>query len=232
MSGKSFFVMLVAVLVLGGGLGGAFVGGIALGKGQDDSETPAAATQQANAGLTQAPGNASANGAGQTSLDQIRQRIQSGEVTPEELAQLREQFQGGAGGAGGAFGGFAGRDGVAGVTGTIESIEGATLTVNTPQGPLRAVIAEDTVVQMFSQVEPEELETGAQVTVLGERGEDGVVTARTIVIAPEGIGGLFGGGGRGLFGGQGGGPGLPGGQRGGLELPEGRGVGQRSPGAR
>lgn len=232
MSGKSFFVMLVAVLVLGGSLGGAFVGGIALGKGQEDADTPAATIQQANAGLAQALGNVSTNGAGQTSLDQIRQRIQSGEVTPEELARLREQLQERAGGGGGAFGGFAGRAGGTGLTGTVESIEGPTLTINTTQGPLQAFIAEDTVIQMFSQVEPEELETGAQVTVLGERREDGVVVARTIVLAPEGIGGLLGGRGRGFFGGQGGAQGFPGEQSGALELPEGRRAGQRSPGSR
>ena len=38
MNAKAFVLLLATVLVLGAGLGGAFAGGLALGKSQDDEE--------------------------------------------------------------------------------------------------------------------------------------------------------------------------------------------------
>ena len=83
--------------------------------------------------------------------------------------------------------------GQGGLIGTLESIEGDTLTINTIQGPLQATIDQNTAVQMFTEVEASQLNIGVQVTVLGEPGEDGALSARTILISPEGTGGLFGG---------------------------------------
>ena len=73
---------------------------------------------------------------------------------------------------------------------------------------MQVVITEDTAVQMFTQVEPDELENGTRVTVVGQRGEDGAVMAQTIVIVPEGSGELFGG--QGFRGRQGDGLSIPG----------------------
>ena len=109
----------------GGGIGGAFVGGIALGKSQEVAE---AAQVAPSAALT--PGSA------QQSF---------GALTAEQRDQFRQQFQGreliAAGDPSSFGGGFSGRGGL---TGAIEKIDGDTLTVNTPQGPLLATITAET----------------------------------------------------------------------------------------
>lgn len=184
MNTKSFVTLVVAVLVLGGGLGGAFVGGIALGKNQEDgvalnsasTQLPSGTDQQASGQLTQ------------EQLDQFRQQIQSGEFDPEARDQFRRQFQDrfGQGGTGDlGFGGGA-------LTGTVESIEGDTITINTAQGPLQATISTDTSIQIITDGTLGDLENGIQVTVRGERGEDGTVEATSLTVTPEGLGGLFG----------------------------------------
>ncbi len=168
MQTKVFMLLLVAVMVLGGGLGGAFAGGMALGKSQGKEAA-------LNALPAQAPSDPS-------------QQL-PGQFTPEQLQQFRQQFQDQAG-RGGALGG-AGRSGLAG---SIETIEGNTVTINTAQGPLQAIISADTTIQMSVAGTVDDLKTGLRVTVIGQRGEDGTVTARSIIIAPEGADGFFGGG--------------------------------------
>ena len=206
MNSKAFVTLLVAVLILGGALGGAFAGGVALGKNGGEE-----APQSNLPGTSSPPGGQQAQGQpDQGQLGLLRQRIQSGEISEEELAQLREQLQGqggqagqggpgGPGGPGGlGGGGFAGRGGL---TGTIESVGDGTLTINTPQGPLQATIGADTTIQVFAQGSVTDLETGVRVTVTGQRGDDGSVQAATIIVVPEGAEGFLGGGlpgGRGL----------------------------------
>ena len=137
-------------------------------------------------------------------LSELRRRFQSGEVTQEELVQLRERFggRGGAGGFGGdgasdgrGFGGGGsdlrgGFDGGEGLAGTIENIEGNTITINTTRGPLEATMGADTAIPMFVEGTLADLSTGLLVTVIGQRAEDGTVAAASIVIAPEGLEGL------------------------------------------
>ncbi len=122
----------------------------------------------------------------QDQLDQIRQRFQSGEANPEELAQLRQRFQG-QGDTRTGPGGFG--DG-AGLTGTIESVDGNEVTVNTPQGPLPVSVVDSTTIQMLTQSTLEELETGLQVTVVGEQRDDGTITASAIIVSPQGLDGF------------------------------------------
>ena len=179
MNAKSFTLLLAAFLALGGGLGGAFVGGIALGKNQEGASAQTNVPAQQSAVQSDAP-----------SPDQLRQQIQSGELSQEEAAQLRQQFQN-QDGLGAARQGFAAGDGL---TGTIEKIEGNMVTVNTPQGSLQATIESDTIIQRTIEVTLEDLVEGMRLTVIGERGEDGTVEARTILVIPEGEDGLFGGG--------------------------------------
>ena len=184
MNTKSFVTLVIAILVLGGSLGGAFVGGIALGKNQEDdvalnsasTQLPSGTDQQASGQLTQ------------EQLDQFRQQIQSGEFDPENRDQLRQQFQDqfGQGGPDGL-----GFGGAGGLTGTIEGIEGDTITINTAQGPLQATISTDTTIQIFAEGTLTDLENGTQVTVRGQRREDGTVEATSITVTPEGLGGLF-----------------------------------------
>ena len=225
MSTKAFVWLLVGFLAVGGSLGGAFAGGVVLGKSQGDeadgngvsSELPSSLGQQAST-QPDAP-----------SLDQLRHRFQSGDITPEEAAQFRQQFQGqfgggGTGGGGGLGGGGRRFGGGAVMTGTIEAIVGNIVTLNTTQGPLEATIGEDTAIQMFAEGTLSDLLTGARITVTGERGEDGTVVATSILLVPEGGDGFIGGGGFGGFGGGGfGGGGFGGGDRqrgGGLSIPQ------------
>ena len=187
MNTKAFVLLLVAVLVVGGSLGGAFVDGMAIGKSQESE----AAQSVPTATLTPpGSGRQAADEASPPSLIELRQRLQSGQATPEDLAQLRKQFQGGfaAGGGDVAFGGGAR------VSGTV--------TVNTAQGLLRAAVGPETTIHRIAQVTLADLTEGAQITVVGQRAEDGTVEATSIMLTPEGADGFFGGGfrGRGGFG--------------------------------
>ena len=196
MSAKGFVLMLVAVLVLVGALAGSFVGGLLLGKSQE--ETP-----QSSQAATTLPGQASADQTNGPSFAQIQQQLQSGELSQDDLAQFREQFQGRFGQDGGGFGGGGG------LVGTLESVEGDTISLSTPQGTLKATVGGETIIQQTAQIGLEDLLEGMRLTVVGERAEDGTVEARTVIVVPEGSegfgGGGFGGRGRGGFGGRQGG---------------------------
>ena len=207
MSTKAFVWLLVGFLAVGGAFGGAFAGGVVLGKSQGDEADRNGVSPQPPSSL----GQQASTQPDAPSLDQIRQRIQSGDITPEDAAQFRQQFQGqfGGGGPGGGGRRFADR---AGMTGTIERIEGNIVTLNTPQGPLEATIGEDTAIQMFAEGTLSDLLTGARITVTGERGREGTVVATSVLVIPEGGDGGFGGG----FGGFGGGARQ---RDGGLSLP-------------
>ncbi|MFH1560918.1 MAG: hypothetical protein ABID84_05905 [Chloroflexota bacterium] len=181
MNTKSFVSLMIAVLMLGGSLGGAFVGGIALGKSQAE-KAPSSSAPLSSDSSSQQPDQTS-----QEQLDEIRQWIQSGQLDTETRDQLRQQLQGQFG-----QGGIPGLPNRGGLTGTIEKVEGNTVTVNTPQGPLRATIGADTTIQMSVEGTVEDLATGTQVTVVGQPGEDGTVQATSIVLVPEGSTGFLG----------------------------------------
>ena len=215
MNNKAFMSLVVGVLVLGAAIGGSFMGGIAVGKGQT-SESGASE----NVLTLPPPGGAAApaleSSDGAQSLAQLREQVQAGEASQESLAQLRQQFQGqfGAGGQGGGFGGggTGGRLGLGGgLTGTVEAVEIDKITINTAEGTLEVTIGPDTVVQRTEVVTLtlDELVQGLRLTVAGERNDAGVLEAATIFVVPEGAagpGGFGGFGGRrpggGGFGGQ------------------------------
>ena len=130
----------------------------------------------------------------QEELEQLRQKLQSGELSAEErqeaIQRLRAQFGGGQGGQGG-FGGGGGTQAV----GSIEGISGNTITVATELASVTASVGENTNISITSILEPASLTDGAQVMVVSERVE-GSTLARAITIIPEGQGG-FGRGGQG-----------------------------------
>jgi hypothetical protein len=193
-------MMLAVFVVLGVSLGGAFVGGVALGKSQGDDSADVNSGALAGSSLQQQAtdqsgqvfqrGSASpedlaslrerfqSGELGSEELAQIRQRFQSEEDTPDELSQIRQQFGQGSGGRGA-------------LTGTVNDVEGNTMTVETAQGPLRATINDETVLQKLAVIEPDDLQAGAQVAVIGQPGEDGLVVARLVFITPEGAAGFF-----------------------------------------
>ncbi|MDA0769223.1 MAG: hypothetical protein BZY79_05325 [SAR202 cluster bacterium Casp-Chloro-G4] len=89
---KPFQVLLIGAAVWGITLALAFVGGIAVGNSGDDN---AMAGQTAGISGDQAAFDPA-------DREALRQRIQSGEATQEEIDQLRQRFQQG-GGQGGQF---------------------------------------------------------------------------------------------------------------------------------
>lgn len=211
MSNKNFMLMIVGVLVLGGAIGGSFVGGMVVGGG-DSSDAEAATNVVTLPSPEGRTATAAVEPSGDTpSLADLRQQFQSGDLSQEDVAELREQLQGqfGAGGAGREFALRLGGAG-AGLTGTVEAVESDKITVNTAQGPLEVTIGANTVVQKTEIVALtlDDLTEGLRITVGGERNDSGVLEAATIFVVPEGEGGFggFGGGatgGRGGFGGGG-----------------------------
>ena len=175
MSTKGFISLLVGVLVLGAVFAGAFVGGMLVGKNQE-----AEAAQ--NVVPAPQPPSVQAQPAGQSdggALSRLREQFRSGDLSREELAELRQQFQGraGPGGGGSGIGDRAGVAGQRGLTGIIDKVDGNTVTVDTPQGPLQAMLSADTTIQKTVQVEIGELTVGTRVTISGARGEDGTFQA-------------------------------------------------------
>jgi hypothetical protein len=193
MASKSFIALLMAMVVVGGGLGATFYAGVNVGKNRAEASVEPTTTQLV-APSNSVPNSSEPNTDSSQLLD-LQERIRSGEQpTLEELQQLREKFLG-AGGTGGFGGGGApGGGGGGGLSGTIEALVGNAVTVNTAQGPLQAVISGETVIQRLASIAGADLEAGDQVTIMGQRNDDGVVEATTILIAPEGgLTGLFGG---------------------------------------
>ena len=197
MSTRSFVVLAVSVLAVGGLLGGLFIGGYELGKRNapdDDAATVDLSTLPS-------PGGAAALGAGgqpdEATLNQLRQALGSG--------QLQSDIGGGGGGGlltlAGAFGG--GAPGGGGVFGTIEAVEGDVIRLSTPQGTLEVMVAGETDIQGFAELSLEDLEAGSTATVTGQRDESGAMSATSVFVLPEGAAGFGGGfGGRGLNFGQ------------------------------
>ncbi len=227
---KSFMAFVATFVVLGISLGGAFVGGVAFGKSQDDAAPSLASLQSApNLGQQssgsfggQRPGRVGggfqSDGDAPLNLEQLRERFQSGDVTPEDLAQIRQRLGSGDINTGESdhlqqesssrFGqGFQGRGGV---TGTVEKNEGGVVTVDTLQGPVDVTIGADTVIQKTVLGSLEDLQEGVRIAVLSlsEHEGGGEREAGLVVVLPEGVdspfgGGFFGGGGRRSGGGEG-----------------------------
>jgi len=148
----------------------------------------------------------------QEEIQELRQRLQSGQLTEDEARQafqkLRSQFGDGPGGPGGSQ-----------VAGSIESIGENSLTVATDLASVSVNVGADTVFRITSVLEPTALADDAQVMVVSER-QEGKTLARAITIIPEGQTGFRGGG----LGRLGGAQGEPGGGQGGF------GANQAAPG--
>ena len=200
MSGKSFVLTLACVLVLGGVIGGAFVAGLVVGGGSDDGEAAAnvlTLPPPGGSGST-APTSGVVPSGGMSSRGEVLITVEGGEISEEEVAQLRRQLGEGFGGARGGLGpGMAG-GGV--LIGTVESVEGDKVTVNTAQGPLEVTVGSETAIQRpeIVTLTLDDLSEGLQVQVAGQPNEAGVMEATSIFVVPEEGGGFGGfGGGRG-----------------------------------
>ena len=123
----------------------------------------------------------------QEELQQLRDRLRSGELSEEErqeaIQRLRAQFGGGQGGGG--FGGGGGAQAV----GSIESVGEGSVTVTTELATVTANLGENTNISITSILEPSALTEGAQVSVVSER-VDASTLARLIIVVPEGQAGF------------------------------------------
>ncbi|WP_372671389.1 hypothetical protein [Amycolatopsis kentuckyensis] len=90
--------------------------------------------------------------------------------------------QGGTGQTGGTGqGGFRGAGGGRGTTGTVDRVDGTTVYVKTAQGDdVKVSTSDSTTVGVTQQGKLSDLKPGATVTVQGQAGEDGTVTAQAI----------------------------------------------------
>ena len=130
----------------------------------------------ATAALTNAGANAGSNGAGATGGRGANAGTGGGNGTPTS-----------AGGAGAGFGGggFVNR----GTFGQVTAINGDTLTLQDAQGnQIKVQLQPNTTVTKSVQGAKSDLSTGITVTVAGQRGSDGTVTANAITIVPAGSG--------------------------------------------
>jgi hypothetical protein len=90
---------------------------------------------------------------------------------------------GGGGGFGGGFGGGAGGGFGRGTAGKVTSLDGNTLTITDNQGQKVTVqLSDSTVIEKTVSAGKTDLASGATVTVQGQRGTDGSVSATTIII--------------------------------------------------
>ncbi|MGK3207728.1 hypothetical protein [Amycolatopsis sp. MEPSY49] len=97
--------------------------------------------------------------------------------TPTRPSGAQGGTQGGTGQQGGGFRGAGGR----GTTGTVDRVDGTTVYVKTAQGEdVKVSTSDSTTVGVTQQGKLSDLKPGATVTVQGQAGEDGTVTAQAI----------------------------------------------------
>ncbi len=186
---RPFVVLLSIAVALGVGLGGAFAGGVALGKSSvTDSQAninsgPADNFSQQSGQFGQGSGGRFQPGSGPD---------RQGSATQGPLTLDRRSGNGSVESFGQSFDRrFEGRNAVSGI---VENIEGQSITVKTSQGETAATITRDTTINKIAEVSIDELQVGDQVTVIGPVDDSDTITASTIVINPEGLGRFFGGG--------------------------------------
>lgn len=190
MNTKGFLLLLVTVIVIGGSIGGAFAGGLALGRSQGDDAAPETALLQQRFG-----GQITSDGAlgGRLPGGQFAGPTSDGPpIRPE--GELQPDQDAPTGFRGGAFGGRGGFGGVLG--GSVGTVDGNVFTVTNESGETQVSLDDDSTIQITLVGTADDLLPGDRVMVIatGEvvSGEP-VVAASVIVNSPE-IGRLGDGG--------------------------------------
>ena len=146
MNAKPFIFAVAAVVIMGIIIGGAFIAGVALGRTQAEPEPQMSFIQAPSA-----QGGLAAGGAGgemsQAQIQELRQRAQSGEITPEEIQQIRAQTAQTGGGVGGEVLTAAQADAGGRTMGTVKSVGDGIMTVETFQGTIQVNVDADTKIQ-------------------------------------------------------------------------------------
>ena len=139
-------------------------------------------------------------------LAELFQRAQSGNITQEDQARMRELIQEALAEAGievpggGQGGGF----GAPPIQGAISAISGSILTIDHADGSGLSTdvqIGENTSITVIHELKPADLSEGANVAGTVQRGESGRIFVINLTVLPEQQEQGFGGGFRGLLGG-------------------------------
>ena len=204
MNAKGFLLLVITVVVIGGSVGGAFAGGLALGRSQNDHTASESALLQQLPGGFQLPSGVSASDL----QERLSQRggfqggqfggatggpgliVEDGPVAGED-AQTR--FGGGDIGGRGGFGGV--------LIGTVGTVDGNSFTVNTETGETAVNLGDDSTITRFETGTANDLSPGDRVVVVtsGDVESGELVEVTSVIINPPEGGGILGGGG---FGGR------------------------------
>ena len=138
-------------------------------------------------------------------IGELMQKAQSGNLSQEDQARLRELMQEALAEAGieAPDGGQGGGFGAPPTQGTISAISGSTLTIDHADSSGLSTdiqIAEDTDITVIKELTPAELTEGSNVVGAVQRGEGGRIYIVNLAVIPEEQGQGFGGGFRGLIG--------------------------------
>ena len=185
MNAKTFIFAVAAVVVLGFIIGGAFISGVALGRTQAEPEAQPAFPQapSAQAGLAGGSGGQ----VDQAQIQQLRQRAESGEITPEEMQQIRAQIAQTGGGVGGEVLTAAPADAGGRTMGTVKSVKDGVMTVETFQGTVTVNVGADTTIQGLTEVPLSDVQVDSMAVVVGESTESGELDASSVIVLPEGV---------------------------------------------
>jgi len=154
-------------------LGGAFAGGMTIGKSQGREQ----ATQELKSQRSQLAAGLGQRGSQQGTPQPGQGTPQPGQGTPQPgqgTPQPGSSFPGG-------LGGLAGRGGT---VGAVEKVEGNVVTLNTPQGAVRVMVDGSTSIQKMGAGSLGDISAGESITVSGERQADGSIQATSIFITP------------------------------------------------
>ena len=123
-------------------------------------------------------------------IEAIREKFRSGtQLTPDEIAKLRQQFQGAGGSSGGrgGMGGGGSRGGFGGssIQGEISEIKGDLITVKSGNSSTDISITEDTTIRFTYLISLKDLKIDTNIQIVGERSPDGQTTATFIRILEQ-----------------------------------------------
>jgi hypothetical protein len=196
MNTKGFLLLLVTVIAIGGSIGGAFAGGLALGRSQnDDADSVESLLQQRFGGAIQGGQFGGATG-GQL----LEGGALTGQDAPSSLGEATITPRGpGRFGAGTGTGETFTRDVF---NGTVTSLEGNILTVAAGEEQNEVDLSENASIQFFGTGTVDDISQGDRVLVIvsGDTTTGGPVDAVSVIVNPPEGGGAFGGGGGGFAG--------------------------------
>lgn len=155
MKTKSFVLLIAGIVLVGGAIGGAFLGGEAVGRNSAMTTlSPALQNRSVQFG---------ANGQVQFGINGTRQpgaALPGGRII---------------GGPGGLAGGTNG--------GVVQAIEGNIVTVTSPNGSvIRVVLGANTTIEKLTQGITGDITAGSNITVGGPRNSDGSIQALTVLL--------------------------------------------------